>query len=51
MNYPINSILLQNIIDYLETKPYIEVVNLINAIKVEVQEHNNKINIPDKEVK
>lgn len=51
MNYEINSILLQNIIEYLKTKPYGEVVNLINAIMSEIQAQNNKINLDGKEVK
>jgi hypothetical protein len=50
MNYQINSILLQNIINYLETKPYKEVISLINAIMAEIQAQNNKIN-QEKEVK
>jgi hypothetical protein len=42
MKYELTEKLMQDILNYLSTRPLVEVLNLWNAIQIEIQ--NNKIN-------
>ncbi len=53
MKYQISDVLIQNIVNYLATKPYGEVVTLINALSTEISQNsdinNSNINVANKE--
>ena len=44
-SYAFNANLVQGIIDYLSTRPFREVVQLINAMSMEVERQNQQFNM------